>query len=89
VQVEPDVWVANMVGQHDIQRKADQLPPIRYEAVEAALAKVAVEAQKLMASVHLPRIGCGLAGGTWDRIEPIIKRTLCLSGIEVFVYDLS
>jgi len=22
------------------------------------------------AKVHMPRIGCGLAGGTWDKIEP-------------------
>jgi hypothetical protein len=36
----------------------------------------------------MPRIGCGLAGGTWDKIEPIIERTLLAKGIEVVVYDL-
>jgi hypothetical protein len=36
----------------------------------------------------LPRIGCGLAGGRWELIEPIIERTLRNNGIEVFVYDL-
>ena len=25
----------------------------------------------LSASVHMPRIGCGLAGGKWEEIEPI------------------
>ena len=35
----------------------------------------------------MPRIDCGLAGGRWDRIEPIIERTLCKNDIEVFVCD--
>jgi O-acetyl-ADP-ribose deacetylase (regulator of RNase III) len=87
VRVEPDVWVANMIGQHGIKRVGIGKPPIRYEAIETALGAVAVEAMKLGASVHMPRIGCGLAGGTWDRIEPIIVRTLCEQRVEVFVYD--
>jgi O-acetyl-ADP-ribose deacetylase (regulator of RNase III) len=87
VQVEPEVWVANMVGQHGLKHAGGK-PPIRYEAVEAALGRVADEAARLKASVHMPRIGCGLAGGTWDRIEPLIDRTLCGRGVEVFVYDL-
>jgi hypothetical protein len=33
----------------------------------------------------LPRIGCGLAGGRWDLIEPIVERTLCKDGIDVQV----
>jgi hypothetical protein len=36
----------------------------------------------------MPRIACRLAGGRWDLIEPIIERTLCKNGIDVFVYDL-
>jgi O-acetyl-ADP-ribose deacetylase (regulator of RNase III) len=87
VQVEPKVWVANMVGQHGL-RRAEGKPPIRYEAVEAALATVANRATVLAASVHMPRIGCGLAGGSWDEVEPIICRTLCSKGVQTFVYDL-
>jgi hypothetical protein len=36
----------------------------------------------------MPRIGCGLAGGKWEQIEPIIERTLADAGIHVNVYDL-
>lgn len=39
------------------------------------------------ASVHMPRIGCGIGGGDWAEIERIIKDTLCKSDIDVFVYD--
>jgi O-acetyl-ADP-ribose deacetylase (regulator of RNase III) len=75
-----------MVAQHGLSAKGG-VPPIRYEAVEACLNEVAGRARELAASVHMPRIGCGLAGGKWELIEPIIRRALCEQGVEVFVYD--
>jgi O-acetyl-ADP-ribose deacetylase (regulator of RNase III) len=86
-RVESDIWVANMIGQHGLAREADR-PPIRYEAVEAALLQVAEKGIELAATIHMPRIGCGLAGGKWGKIEPIILRTLCAKGVDVSVYDL-
>lgn len=86
VQVKPDTWVANCVGQRGI-RTGSQGPPIRYDAVLRCLETVAEHAQRLGASVHMPRIGCGLAGGRWDLIEPIITETLVAKGISVTVYD--
>lgn len=35
----------------------------------------------------MPRIGCGLAGGKWEKIEPLINKNLIEKGIDVFVYD--
>lgn len=64
------------------------MPPIRYEAVREGLKRVAQEAKSLGASVHMPRIGCGLAGGRWEEIEPIIEQELLGKGIAVTVYDL-
>lgn len=49
------------------------MPPIRYEAVEAGLKKVRDKARELGARVHMPRIGCGLAEGKWEEIEPISR----------------
>ena len=37
---------------------------------------LAAEAKARDATVHMPRIACGLAGGRGDLIEPIIERTL-------------
>jgi O-acetyl-ADP-ribose deacetylase (regulator of RNase III) len=51
-------------------------PPVRYEAIAKGLQPVAEFAQQHGASVHMPHIGCGLAGGKWEEIEPIIERTL-------------
>ncbi|MGW5395546.1 macro domain-containing protein [Streptomyces sp. NPDC003952] len=86
VQVRPDTWVANMVGQHGM-RTGSGGPPVRYEAIERCLTRLAAHATELGASVHMPRIGCGLAGGTWSRIDPLIRDGLCAQGIAVTVYD--
>jgi O-acetyl-ADP-ribose deacetylase (regulator of RNase III) len=86
VQVEPYIWVANMIGQHGIKSGSNG-PPIRYEAVAECLRKVGERAVELGASVHMPRIGCGLAGGEWSRIEPLIREHLCERGVAVTVYD--
>ena len=86
VPVQPDLWVANMVGQHGL-KAGSAGPPVRYEAIGECLAKLAPEAKRLGASVHMPRIGCGLAGGRWERIEPLLEATLVAAGVPATVYD--
>jgi O-acetyl-ADP-ribose deacetylase (regulator of RNase III) len=86
VQAEPELWVANMIAQRGYGLAAG--PPIRYGALGLCLALVADAAEARGASVHMPRIGCGLAGGRWDRIEPLVVAALCDRGIPVTVYDL-
>lgn len=86
VQVETYLWVANMVGQRGT-RTGSQGPPVRYGAIDIALATLADQALVLEASVHVARIGCGLAGGRLERIEPLIQRHLTDHGIPVTVYD--
>ncbi len=88
VAVAPDVWVANMIGQHNIARKSKPgPPPVRYEAIEIALGTLGGKALELGAKVQMPRIGCGLAGGQWEQIEPLIVAQLCARGVEVMVCD--
>ncbi|MGY2116667.1 hypothetical protein ACW9HR_22405 [Nocardia gipuzkoensis] len=88
VRVEPDLYVANMIGQHGIATSRSSPPPIRYDATAHGLATLAEHAAASGASVHLPRIGCGLVGGSWEQIEPLIHTELCRRGIPVTVYDL-
>ncbi|CAL9367204.1 Appr-1-p processing protein [Streptomyces sp. DH-12] len=86
VQVERYVWVANMIGQRGV-RTGSKGVPVRYEAVDTALDRLAGHALGLGASVHMPRIGCGLAGGRWSRVEPLVEQRLVRRGIPVTVYD--
>ena len=87
VPVEEDLMVANMIGQHDIRWKNGE-PPVRYDAIEKCLIKVAQYAKENNASVVCPRFGAGLAGGDWSTIEDIIIKNLCENDIDVTVYDL-
>lgn len=81
VRVAQDIVVANMIA----QTLYEQYPPIDYKAVEICLYKVAAFASSQNATIHMPRIGCGLAGSNWDIMLPIINK--CLDGLNVFVYD--
>lgn len=87
VQVEPDVIVANLIGQHNVKRKPEDPIPVRYHAIRNGLARVRGAAILHDASVHMPRIGCGLAGGLWEEVEDLIINELVNHGVEVYVYD--
>lgn len=86
IQTEKYIYVANMLGQQGMKTGSNGVP-IRYQAVEHCLEKLVEEAKNLNASVHMPRIGCGLAGGKWEKIEPLIINTLIKNNIPTFVYD--
>ena len=88
VQVAGELWVANLIGQRGI-RTIGGIPPVRYDAVRKGLRHIAAEAARLGASVHMPRIGCGLAGGKWEVVGKIIEEELPARGIPTTVYDLA
>jgi len=82
-----DCVVVNMIAQHGL-RTGKSGPPIRYDALKLCLQKVAATLSPHLPemTIHMPRIGCGLSGATWDKVEPIILETL--EGFDVTVYDL-
>ena len=88
VLVGPKLWVANLIGQHQVGMGPNNRPPIRYEAIQAGLKKVYRHTQIHGASVHMPRMGSGLAGGRWDAIEKLVNVELATKGVAVTVYDL-
>lgn len=87
VNVADDLLVANMVAQHGY-RSASNPVALRYDALDTCLCKLA---DKLAAgtTVQMPRIGCGLAGGQWEKIEPLIKSRIVDVGFDVLVYDFA
>ena len=85
VDVGNGIRVANMVAQHGVGPDAIGRPPIRYHALRRCLVALA---KTRPARVHMPRIGCGLAGGHWDEVEAIIVDTLVRADVDVTVYDL-
>jgi len=85
VQVEKNITVANMTAQNDIiSNTSRDNPPIDYVALEKTLKTVYNKAKLMNASVHMPKIGSGLAGGDWSLIEKIIDEIF--ADVDVYVY---
>jgi len=88
VQVDEDVWVASLVGQHGIGMGSGGRAPIRYDALRKGLVAVCRWANIHKASVHAPRLGSGLAGGHWGNIETMIRTEVADRGPDVMIYTL-
>ena len=77
-----------MIAQQGIKVK-NGIPPIRYEWLEACFKQFHEHyPQPRLLSIHMPRIGCGLAGGKWELIESLIRKELVDRGYHVTVYEL-
>lgn len=85
VRVEDDIFVGNMVAQQGIGYDSDGRPPIRYYELSKCLMDVNTMALASKSTVHMPRIGCGLAGGKWEDVLALLEITLT---VDVTVYDL-
>ena len=91
VPVDDGVMVANIIGQEGLGSSGGKTP-IRYEAIAKGFKFISQYAQdnpERNVSVHMPRIGCGLAGGSWSEIEPLIDEYFVTAGIPVTVYDFN
>ena len=84
---DPEITVVNMIAQNGFRSEENSVP-LSYEALNICMKKLSCFADSVKASIHMPRIGCGLAGGDREKVEAIIQSELCDKGIDVFVYDL-
>lgn len=74
--------IANVFGQARIGRDKRQTD---YDALKTALHVVARVAIRNNQSVAIPyKLGCGLAGGDWDVVEPMIDEVF--AGVDVSIY---
>ena len=83
---EEGVWVASMVAQSGYG--PSPRPRIRYSALRHALGSVREVALELGATIHVPRIGAGEAGGDWTIVEELLRDECVRHGVAVTVYDL-
>jgi Zn-dependent peptidase ImmA (M78 family) len=81
-----DIVVASVVAQAGYGESTK--PRIRYNALEQGLIEVAEMARRTEASVHMSRLGCGEAGGSWSIVGELVQSCLNCQGIRVTVYDL-
>ena len=85
----PNIYVINMVGQNGIKVVGDIIP-LNYKELANCLKEVERLAEdigwyfKRDVEIHMPRIGCGLAGGKWEKVEQLILKNI---NHPVTVYD--
>lgn len=90
--VAEDIDVANLFGQeriYPIMKDGKKIIPLNYDALQKGFSEIVSIYKTLDYSftIHMPRIGCGLAGGDWNIVEQIIKDEFISKDIEVYVYD--
>jgi len=84
VESEADIIVANMIAQEGFA-SSDRPCALNYHALERCLETLSYMAVAGW-SFHMPRIGCGLAGGDWASVAMLIEHWL--GAFPVTVYDL-
>lgn len=85
-QVDEGVTILHMICQRGYQPSTK--PLIRYQHLRTCLCVLRDLALSQGATVHMPRIGCGLAGGNWAIVQDLILECLSDYGVDVTVYDL-
>ena len=86
VQIEGDLSIVHMVAQRGYGPASK--PRIRYTALGDALDQLQEVASEQGATVHMPRIGTGQAGGNWELIRELIDERLVRRGTPVYVYAM-
>lgn len=100
VRCSDNTVVFNMIGQHEtcigyengVAVGRDGKPPIRYDAINDCMDKIATFIKRLKSSgksceLHCPKFGSDLAGGDWNIIEKmIIDKWSKISRVLICVY---
>ncbi len=81
-----NVTIASLIAQHGYG--PSPRPRIRYVALRTCLEQLGRYAAEREATVHMPRIGSGQAGGSWNVIRELVQDAVCSQNVKVFVYDL-
>lgn len=75
-------FVVNMIAQNGFKQVGNEIP-LKYDALDKCLEQVYRDLPANY-TVHCPRIGCGLAGGKWEKVEELILKHMKNN---TFVYD--
>ena len=84
--VDENLAVVSMIAQHGFGPSPK--PRIRYSALKKCLEYLGNLAAERDATVHMPKVGSGQAGGSWSIIRELIQDGVCARGVKVFVYEL-
>ena len=87
VTVDNNLIVANMIAQNGLRFNEFDVPAVNYAAIKVCMERVCKMADSMNLNVHMPRIGAGLSGGSWDIVEFILLKVLRNHRCDIYVYD--
>lgn len=76
VEINPNKYVVNMIGQHGVGLDKNGNPPVRYLALGVAMQRTVKwfdEIDILQPVIYCPKFGASLAKGRWEFIEELIN----------------
>jgi O-acetyl-ADP-ribose deacetylase (regulator of RNase III) len=85
-EVSPGLFIDSMISQQGFG--PSPTPRINYAALRDCLEQLSEHALSLRASIHMPRIGTGFAGGNWSYIAELLDESLVRRGNPTTVYVL-
>lgn len=87
--IEPTgLWMAHLLAQRGLRSPRNKVP-LDLDSLKESLRGLWLWSTISEAEVHMPEIGCGLAGGSWGQVEPLVTKFLSGKDIPVTVYRLS
>lgn len=87
VEIPNGPTIINAYTQFNYNRKNEHIDLFEYAAFEKILNKIAyLYLPNKFNRIGMPKIGSGLAGGSWNKIEKIIQNTL--KDFDVTIYEL-
>lgn len=89
VRINEELLIANMCAQNGLKSYMNPVP-LNYVSLLNCLRKLRIICIITgIKSIHMPRIGSGLAGGNWFNISTMIDNVFETADIKVYVYDLA
>jgi O-acetyl-ADP-ribose deacetylase (regulator of RNase III) len=85
VGAAPGITVAHMTAMRGLRSKRNPVP-LDYGALIMCLQRLDERAGETGESIHMPLIGCGLAGGRWEDVRTILRGIFARTAYAVFVY---
>ena len=80
-----DLEIASIIAQEGFGQSL--FPRIRYDSLQRCLESISERAIHTKATIHMPRIGTGAAGGDWDTIQEMLDDVMVRSGVKIIIYD--
>lgn len=85
-EADDGITIASLIAQEGFGPSL--FPRIRYAALASCFKHVARRATDTAASIHMPKIGTGAAGGDWSTIEEMLDDVMVREGLSVTVYEI-